>query len=192
MVLGGHNVSPAKRAAQLFLDEYANYLVFSGGFGKLTKNTFDKTEAETFADIAIDMGVAINRIVLETKSTNTGENILYTYALLESKEMLPSSILLVVKPFFERRAYATFEKQWQDPDVEVLVTSPQVSYDEYFAHNTPSEKSQIINVMVGDFQRIAEYPKLGLQVEQEIPNGAWKAYEALLKAGYTRHLITSS
>lgn len=192
MVLGGYNTTPAKRAAELFLDGYGEHLLFSGGLGKVTKESFKKTEAETFADIAIDMGVPKDKIFLETKATNTGENITFTYNFLESKGQLPQSILTVVKPYFERRAFATFKKQWADRDTEVLVSSPQVSYEEYFAHDSKEEKDRILDVMVGDFQRICEYPKRGLQIEQEVPEEAQRAYRELVQKGYTRYLITSS
>ncbi len=45
--------------------------------------------------------------------------------------------------------------------------------------------------MVGDLQRIKEYPKLGFQIVQEIPDEVWNAYEKLVAAGYNKHLITS-
>jgi len=43
--------------------------------------------------------------------------------------------------------------------------------------------------MVGDLQRIREYPRMGFQIEQEIPAEVRAAYEALVAAGYDRHLI---
>lgn len=43
--------------------------------------------------------------------------------------------------------------------------------------------------MVGDLQRIKEYPAKGFQIEQEIPDEVWSAYETLVAAGYDKHLI---
>lgn len=43
--------------------------------------------------------------------------------------------------------------------------------------------------MVGDLQRIKEYPKQGFQIEQEIPDEVWRAYEELVKLGYTQFLM---
>jgi uncharacterized SAM-binding protein YcdF (DUF218 family) len=192
LTLGGQNTSPARRAAELYLQGYGKFLVFSGGFGKLTNSTFTKTEAEIFAEIAVRLGVPEDKIIKETKSTNTGENIRNTYELLQRLDNLPESVLLVTKPYFERRAYATFMKQWPASDTEVLVTSPQVSFTDYFKDDAPDEKRNIISVMVGDFQRIIEYPKMGRQIGQEVPAHALKAYENLVRAGYDKYLITSS
>jgi hypothetical protein len=52
-VLGSHDGRVAEYAAKLFLDGYAPYIVFSGGFGHLTEGVFKKPEADTFAEIAI-------------------------------------------------------------------------------------------------------------------------------------------
>jgi hypothetical protein len=43
--------------------------------------------------------------------------------------------------------------------------------------------------MVGDLQRIREYPARGFQVAQDIPADVWAAFEALVAAGFDRHLI---
>lgn len=177
----------AERAAQLFLDGYGDYLIFSGGVGKLTKDVFDKPEAQVFADIALSMGVPADKIIVEDASTNTGENVQFTYRLLKEKGLTLRSFILVQKPYMERRTYATFKKQWPDPDTDITVTSPQISYDNYFTEALP--KKQIIPVMVGDLQRIKEYPALGYQIPQMIPDNVWAAYKQLVKRGYTSHLI---
>src|SRR3989338_5454204 len=43
--------------------------------------------------------------------------------------------------------------------------------------------------MVGDMQRIKEYPAKGFQIEQGIPNEVWQAYEFLVAQGYNKRLI---
>lgn len=47
----------AERSAQLMLDGYGELLVFTGGLGKVTKHVNKLSEAETFRDIAVSMGV---------------------------------------------------------------------------------------------------------------------------------------
>jgi hypothetical protein len=48
---------------------------------------------------------------------------------------------------------------------------------------------EVISIMVGDLQRIRVYPSRGFQIPQEIPADVWDAFEALVNAGYDRHLI---
>lgn len=43
--------------------------------------------------------------------------------------------------------------------------------------------------MVGDLQRIIMYPSRGLQLEQHVPDMVLKAYESLIDAGFTKHLV---
>jgi uncharacterized SAM-binding protein YcdF (DUF218 family) len=88
----------------------------------------------------------------------------------------------------ERRAYATFQKIW--PEVEVIVTSPPIAFADY-----PTKfrsKEEIINIVVGDLQRIKVYAKRGYAIPQEIPATVWEAYETLVAMGYTSHLIADA
>ena len=177
----------AEKAARLFIDGYANKVIVSGGIGALTQDIFNKPEAQVFVDIMVKLGVSLNDIILEDKSTNTGENIQFTYALLNKLGESFKSFILVQKPYMERRTYATFMKQWPDKGAEVFLASPDIEYDEYFTNELP--KDLVINIMVGDMQRIIEYPAKGYQIEQEVPDNVHRAFKALIKAGYTKHLI---
>jgi len=45
-----------------------------------------------------------------------------------------------------------------------------------------------ISVIVGDFQRMDLYAKLGYQLPQEIPAQCWEAYHKLVAMGYDKQL----
>jgi uncharacterized SAM-binding protein YcdF (DUF218 family) len=189
LVLCSHDTSVAERGAQLALDGWAPLLIFSGGLGGITKHLWTEPEADQFAAIARRMGVADERILIENRSTNTGENITFTQALLAARGLDPQTFIVVQKPYMERRSFATFRKRW--PDKTVLVTSPQVSFDDYLANysNASLSPEDVISIMVGDLQRVREYPAKGFQVSQHIPDDVWSAYEELVRAGFDRHLI---
>ncbi|KAI0166633.1 DUF218 domain-containing protein [Xylariaceae sp. FL1272] len=177
----------AERAAQLFLDGHGGHLIFSGGSGKLTQDRFMKPEAHLFADVALKMGVPGERLIIEPNSTNTGENVRFTYKLLQEKGLSLSSFLLVQKPYMERRTYATFKKQWPDASSTLIfVTSPRLSWKDYPNHDNPVDL--VINIAVGDLVRIKEYPAKGYQIPQEIPDLVWMAARRLIQAGYNKHL----
>ncbi|MFZ2494940.1 MAG: hypothetical protein WAW60_04190 [Candidatus Saccharimonadales bacterium] len=95
----------------------------------------------------------------------------------------------MTKPYMERRALATFQAQWPDRDVKFYVTSPQLAMDQYV--NADQPRDDVINIMVGDMQRIIDYPKLVFQTEQTILPDVRAAYGRLITAGYTKHLINS-
>ncbi|MDQ3819424.1 MAG: YdcF family protein [Acidobacteriota bacterium] len=189
LVLCSHDKRVAERGAQLFLEGWAPLLIFAGGLGSVTSRMWSEPEADQFAQIALQMGVPVERILIENRSTNTGENILFTKRLLAEKQIETQKFILVQKPYMERRSFSTFRKVW--PEKEVLVTSPQVSFDEYLEvyANKELSKEDVISIMVGDLQRIKLYPKKGFQIHQDIPDEVWSAYEELVKAGYNRHLV---
>jgi uncharacterized SAM-binding protein YcdF (DUF218 family) len=153
---------------------------------------WSEPEADQFARIAIGKGVPSASILIENTSTNTGENILFTKQLLMQKQLDPQKFILVQKPYMERRSFATFRKVW--PEKEVLVTSPQVSFDEYLDGyaNELLSKDDVISIMVGDLQRIKLYADKGFQIPQEVPHEVWSAYEELVNAGYDQRLVDSS
>ena len=185
LVLGSHDTRVAERGAELYLQGWAPLLVFSGGLGRLTKEEWSEPEAELFAKIAIEKGVPPDAILIENQSTNTGENILFTQQLLKQKNLDPQRFIVVQKPYMERRSFATFKKHW--PEKELRVTSPQLSLEEYITENLPLEK--VVNIMVGDLQRIKIYPQKGFQVYQEIPADVWEAYERLVAMGFDKQLV---
>jgi uncharacterized SAM-binding protein YcdF (DUF218 family) len=184
LVLGSHDLRVANRGAELYLQGWAPLLIFSGGLGNVTKGIWTETEADKFAAIALQMGVPKEAILVENQSTNTGENIRFTQQLLKERGLDPASFLVVQKPYMERRSYATFKKHW--PDKELLVTSPQIPFSDYATDEIPLER--VINIMVGDLQRIRIYPEKGFQIYQEIPDTVWKAYERLVALGFDKHL----
>ena len=184
-VLGSHDTRVAEYAADLFLKGFAPYIIFSGGLGNLTKNIFQKPEADIFADIAIKRGVPPEKILIENKSTNTGENVEFTKKLLDEKGLKFDTFILIQKPYMERRTFATFKKVW--PEKNFIVTSPPISFEDY--PNKEISKDKVIDIMIGDLQRIKIYPGRGFQIFQEIPPNVWSAYEKLVELGYTKHLV---
>jgi hypothetical protein len=55
--------------------------------------------------------------------------------------------------------------------------------------NDALSPDDVISIMVGDLQRIREYPARGFQIPQDIPADVWDAYQQLVRAGYDRHLM---
>ncbi|QST02483.1 YdcF family protein (plasmid) [Pontibacillus sp. ALD_SL1] len=190
LAFGSHDLHVAERAAELYNQGFAECVMFTGGLGKITKNTWEKTEAEMFTEVAIERGVPKDKIFLETESTNTGQNIAFTKKLIEKEKLTFSDYIVVDKPFKERRIYATLKKQW--PALDFIVTSPQASYKAYCRFYNDSEEfdiSDFINIMVGDLQRIDLYGENGFQIPQDIPKDVMEAYKRLVRNGFDRQLI---
>jgi uncharacterized SAM-binding protein YcdF (DUF218 family) len=186
LALGSHDTRVAERAAALWLEGWSPLLIFSGGLGRLTDELWTEPEADKFAAIAMNMGVPKQNILIENKSTNTGENIVFTRALLQNNNLDPESFIVVQKPYMERRSYATFKMHW--PHKKLIVTSPQISFSAYPTGEI--HLPDIINIMVGDLQRIKLYAEKGFQIPQQIPAHIWQAYETLVSMGYNKQLIS--
>jgi len=189
LVLCSHDTVVAARGAELFLQGWAPLLIFAGGSGAITRRLWNEPEADRFARIAIGMGVPAARILVENRSTNTGENVLFTKQLLADRGIEIQKFLVVQKPYMERRSYATFRKVW--PEKDVIVTSPRASLDEYLGRysNAALTPDDVVGIMVGDLQRIRMYPEKGFQIAQDIPDAVWAAFEELVGLGYDRYLV---
>lgn len=185
LVLGSNDLRVADHAAALFHEAWAERLLFSGKVGALTEGLYPATEAETFAARAVELRVPPEAILIEPEATNTGENIAFSRRLLASRGLDPKVLIVVQKPYMERRAYATFRKVW--PGREVVLSSPPIAWRDYPNEILPRDR--VISIMVGDLQRIREYPRLGFQIEQEIPAAVWEAWEELVALGYSDHLL---
>lgn len=165
-------------------------MIYSGGMahqGDLLATGWDKPESEVFAEVGLKNGISRDKMIIENKSTNTGENIKFTFELLKKAGLDIKTAILVQKPFMERRTYATFMKQWPGEKIDFIVTSPPISFGDYPGQGI--NKDDLINTMVGDLQRIKIYPEMGYQIFQEIPEEVWGAWERLVALGYTKHLV---
>ncbi len=183
-VLGSHDLRVAERAADLYHQGLAPVVLMSGGLGNFTKGVFNEPEADLLAAVAREKGVPSDRILVENRSTNTGENVSLSRALVTRLGMNVDSVIAVQKPYMERRTFATIRKQW--PEVRLGVTSPQLSFSEYCTEDFP--RQQVIEIMVGDLQRIRDYPAKGFQIRQVVPDPVLRAFDMLVARGYTAHL----
>ncbi len=187
--LGSTDVRTADWCAKLYHDGYAPRILFSGARGRITRDVFTENEADVYEQRALELHVPAAAILKDTKAVNTGENIQNSAAILAGIGVTPQRIILVTKPYMLRRAYATFAKQWPTTSKpEIICSGVDVDFNEYCSASE-STSEHVMSVMVGDLQRIREYPKLGFQTEQDIPQEVWAAYEELVRRGYTKHLL---
>jgi len=196
LVLCSHDLRVADRAVQLYQQGLGNWVVFSGGFGTgphsgANLNGWTRPEAEIFAEAAIASGIPKEVVLIENEATNTGENIAFSRRLLaQHKNIHPSKLIIVQKPFMERRSFATVMRQWGEGAIpQIQLSSPEISFDDY--PNSHLSRETLVNIMVGDLQRIKLYasPAKDFQIPQDIPADVWAAYEGLVSAGFSWNVI---
>lgn len=91
-------------ASQLYKEGYAPYIILSGGQGK-----FGPTEAEMMKQLLLQDGIKTEVLILEEQSTNTYENITYSYKLMQAHQL--KSALIVTDTFHLKRAMRMAESQ---------------------------------------------------------------------------------
>lgn len=183
--LGSHDLGVAKIATSLYHQGMYPHLVFTGANAPTTIDTFPRGEAVHYREHAIAHGVPAEAILIDTEARNTGQNIENTRALLAAHGITARSVILMSRPYQQRRAYATCKKLW--PEVDVICASHPLALDDYVASIGNTKK--VIDMLVGDTQRIEKYAELGYAIPQDVPHDVRAAYARLVDAGYTSRLV---
>ncbi len=117
----------ADKAAQMYLNGQVDQLFLVGGVGHATRILYENFEKQGFH---FEDGMSESEIcrqylkevydlpdkafLIESKSTNSGENATFSLEILHSLGAVPEKILLMNDPTLQRRTRATFEKVWQN------------------------------------------------------------------------------
>ena len=169
-----------ERTLELFSKQFSPIIIFSGGVSN--EFTERRKEADLLKEKAINLGIPKEFIFVENESKNTGENMIYTNKLLDKLGIKISTIIIVTKGTMERRVYATFKKVWNNQNIEPIITSPKITYEEY--PNEKISRDELINELVGYTDRMSGYANKGFQIKQEIPLKVVNASESLKNFGY--------
>jgi uncharacterized SAM-binding protein YcdF (DUF218 family) len=188
IALGTNDLRVAEFASELYLAGFGKILVCTGAIahqGDLLATPWSRTEAEMYAEIAEKRGVPADRILIEPCATNTAENIRFSRRMLEQRNIRADNVVLAVKPFMQRRTWATMAVEW--PEMPATLASPKMTLEEYFTDDLSPEK--IINIMLGDLQRIWIYGRRGWSAPQRLPGEVMAAFTHLKEVGFTQHLL---
>ncbi len=189
LTLGSFDPQAAVHAASLWRAGLARVVIMSGGIahrGGLLDTGWDRPEAEVFADVAVREGVPREKILIEDRAQNTGENFIFGKAIAARAGLHPEQLLVVAKPYMTRRGFATGRKVW--PEVELSMQCEPIDMEAYFVREPDPERALL--AMIGDLHRIVVYPVLGFQIEQKRSDAVMQAFAALVAAGYGSRLVT--
>ncbi|WP_335940099.1 YdcF family protein [Streptomyces sp. PTD5-9] len=183
--LGSHDLGVADVTADLYQRGLFPLIVFTGATSRTTEGRMPRGEAEHYRDRALELGVPASAILVEPHARNTGENIRRSRALLAEQGVDVKSVLLVSKPYEERRAYATARKLW--PDVDFVSASVSMTLREYV--DSIQDARLVLDMLVGAQQRLLIYPERGFMIAQDVPTNVVAAYERLCNGGFTSRLM---
>lgn len=183
--MGSHDLGVAAVATELFHQGMFPRLVFSGANAPTTIERFPQGEAVAYREYAIENGVPADAILIDTVAANTEQNIRFSRALLEEQGVSVGSVLLMSRPYQQRRAFATCKKVW--PEVDVVCYSRPLPLDDYIV--SIGDVNKVVYMLVGDTQRIEVYAERGFAIAQEMPDSVRAAFDRLVGAGYTARML---
>ncbi|MEU6702464.1 YdcF family protein [Streptomyces wuyuanensis] len=183
--LGSHDLGVADTTVDLYKRGMAPLILFTGATSPTTQDRMPRGEAVHYRERALELGVPASAILVEPTARNTGENIRFSRALLAKWGIDVASVLLVSKPYEERRAYATARKLW--PEVEIVSASAPMTLAEYV--DSIQNARLVLDMLVGAQQRLLIYPEQGFMIRQAIPETVTAAYDRLRSDGFTSRLI---
>ncbi|MFG2643639.1 YdcF family protein [Streptomyces sp. NPDC048370] len=182
--LGSHDLGVADVTVDLYRRGMIPLIVFTGATSRTTREHMPRGEAEHYRERALELGVPDSAVLVEPRARNTGENIRFSRELLAERGVDVASVLLVSKPYEERRAFATARRLW--PEVEIVSASTPMPLPEYV--DSIGDARLVLDMLVGAQQRLLIYPEQGFMIHQEVPASVTTAYERLRAAGFTSRL----
>ncbi|MFI1802653.1 YdcF family protein [Streptomyces californicus] len=183
--LGSHDLGVADTTVDLYKRGMMPLIVFTGATSPTTRERMPRGEGVHYRERALELGVPSSAVLVEPNARNTGQNISFSKALLDEAGACISSVLLVSKPYEERRAHATACKLW--PGVEFVNASTPMTFDDYVT--SIGHGRLVVDMLVGALQRLLVYPEQGFMVPQAVPDSAVEAYTRLRRAGFTTRLV---
>jgi hypothetical protein len=180
---GHFDLGIARRCAQLVREGCAQRIIFTGGIGAGTAD-LGRPEADAFvAELAKEHTDLASQAIVESRSTNTGENIRFTRDLLEASGLALGTaikgVILVATPCRQRRVWLTWERLV--PEAGAWNAPPVTGYESLRAlYATKGEDIRL--QLIGEYERIRDYPVRGWIAEEQIPVPIHDAAEALTRS----------
>jgi uncharacterized SAM-binding protein YcdF (DUF218 family) len=140
LVFGTRHQEAIDKVFKLYRDELVPKILVSGGANRVT----GKNEALEMSNKLIGLGVKKDDLILEEKSTNSLENVLFSKQVISEKIGLDKTkkIIAVVKHYHSRRALMTLKKHFPNT-IELIPVTYEIygfTADDWFNNETGKEK----------------------------------------------------
>lgn len=155
IVFGNRHQETLEKVFQLYQEGLVPKILISGGINKIT----GQNEAEQMGNNLVAKGVKKEDLILENKSTNTLENVLFSKKIIEQAVGFYKikKIIAVVKHYHSRRTLMTLKKHF--PKTVELIP---VTYDIYgFTKNNWYQSDIGKKKVLTEWEKIPEYLSKG-------------------------------
>lgn len=142
-----------EKAAELYKQGLVSKIIVSGG----VNNESGMIEGDMMADEIIKLGVPKSDVLIENKSTNTLENVVFSREILEKEIGLKNikTIVAVVKNYHARRSLMTLKKHM--PLYITLKAAPYISAHYNFTKNTWMKSGSGKKYVLSEVEKIQKY-----------------------------------
>lgn len=105
LIPGGSHAQLMERAAELYHQGVAPYLLPSGGYNA----KINQTEGEFLSTVALGKGVPAEAVLREDQARHTFDNARLSWQLIEERGLVVKRVVLVCKAHHSRRALMTYQ-----------------------------------------------------------------------------------
>jgi len=179
---GHFDMKIPRRCLELYREGRAPLIVLSGGMGAGTADLGGPEARAFLEEIDTRGGVPEGDLLLEDRSTNTGENVEATTRLLAEAgrpfgtEGGVRSALIVANASRQRRVFLTCRRH--HPGVRWVNAPPETSFDE--ERRMYAEKGlDLVLHLTGEIRRLETYPEKGFCLATELPTEVLAARDRL-------------
>lgn len=213
ILLGSSILHTVEQAAKAFNTGIAKELMIVGGIGHSTEilrenvnshsqyaklPVSEKPEAEIFKEIMVNYWeVPEEKIMIENRSTNCGDNAIRALEVLHNNKRMPESIILIQDPTMQLRTHASFLHSWSNIKNTIFINYPsfvprlvEIDGEAVFeisgTIHTPWTLERFLSLLMGEIPRLldneAGYGPLGRGyiAHVDIPEHVMLAYERLV------------
>lgn len=175
----------ARRCAALYEKGYSEKILFNGGRGAGSAD-LDKPEAVAFLETVKNEYPQVSEqyIIIESESTNTGENITMSAKVMHKAdsnfnlENGVKSVIAVASPYRQRRVYLALRKLL--PNIKVYNMPPISSFGKE-KYKFEQKGEDFLKLLLGEIERIRDYPEKGFIMHEEIPKSVLTSYNRIKK-----------
>jgi uncharacterized SAM-binding protein YcdF (DUF218 family) len=182
---GHFDLRIATHCAELWLAGVAPIIIFTGGVGAGSAD-LDRPEAEAFAaKLQQDFpAIPTSAILLETRSTNTGENVRELIKRAQQNACPLHQVLLVATPFRQRRVAQTWSAQGPGDSIGSSAPVPSTLTEDIELFNPKIE--DLVAQLPGEIDRLQNYGKRGWIASESIPLAVIRASAAISRQKESR------
>jgi uncharacterized SAM-binding protein YcdF (DUF218 family) len=140
--------------------------------GSRGRTATHRTESEAFGAALEEAGVPRERVIVEQRANNTGENVALGMQALAARGIEVRSTALVAWPLSTRRCSATFARAF--PHVRTYPCPSSCDFP-----SAPRAGQRLLEAALAELRRLRHYPQLGYIAPQEIPSAVRQAESRL-------------